>query len=86
YFAFKIFSITIVVILLIIVIGYLIQGFFFVSRYFMVPVQVGIHMCFILLGIKVGYTLLKLIHPRLNLNLAGKIENNNRRAKSKNTR
>jgi len=86
YFAFKIFSITLVVILLIIVIGYLIQEFFFVSRYFMVPVQVGIHLCFILLGIKVGYTLLKLIHPRLNLNLAGKIENNNRRANSKNKR
>ena len=86
YFAFKILSITLVVILLIIIIGYLIQGFFFVSRYFMVPVQVGIHLCFILLGIKVGYTLLKLIHPRLNLNLAGKIENNNRRAVSKNTR
>jgi hypothetical protein len=86
YFAFKIFSITLVVILLTIIIGYLFQGFFFVSRYFMVPVQVGIHLCFILLGIKVGYTLLKLIHPRLNLNLAGKIENNNRRANSKNTR
>ena len=86
YFAFKIFSITLVVILSIILIGYLFQGFFFVSRYFMVPVQVGIHLCFILLGIKVGYTLLKLIHPRLNLNLAGKIENNDRRAKSKNTR
>jgi len=86
YFAFKIFSITLVVILSIILIGYLFQRFFFVSRYFMVPVQVGIHLCFILLGIKVGYTLLKLIHPRLNLNLAGKIENNDRRAKSKNTR
>jgi len=86
YFAFKIFSITLVVILSIILIGYLFQGLYFVSRYFMVPVQVGIHLCFILLGIKVGYTLLKLIHPRLNLNLAGKIENNDRRAKSKNTR
>ena len=86
YFAFKIFSITLVVILLIVLIGYLFQGFFFVSRYFMVPVQVGIHLCFILLGIKVGYTLLKLVHPRLNLNLAGKIERNDRRAKSKNTR
>ncbi len=86
YFAFKIFSITLVVILLIVLIGYLFQGFFFVSRYFMVPVQVGIHLCFILLGIKVGYTLLKLVHPRLKLNLSGKIERNNSRAKSKNTR
>ncbi|MCK4382582.1 MAG: hypothetical protein KAW66_04735, partial [Candidatus Lokiarchaeota archaeon] len=86
YFAFKIFSITLVVILLIILVGYLIQGFYFTNRYFMVPVQIGIHLCFILIGIKVGYTLLKLIHPRLNLNLAGKIEKNLRRLKSKKTR
>jgi len=86
YFVFKIFSITLVAILLIILVGYLIQGFYFVNRYFMVPVQIGIHLCFILIGIKVGYTLLKLIHPRLKLNLAGKIEKNYLRATSKNTR
>jgi len=86
YFVFKVFSITLVVILLIILIGYLIQGFFFVNRYFMVIVQIGIHLCYILMGIKVGYTLLKLIHPRLKLNLASKIENNVRRANSKKTR
>ena len=86
YFVFKIFSITLVVILVIILIGYLIQGFIFVNRYFMVPVQIGIHLCFILIGIKVGYTLLKFFHPRLKLNLAGKIERNIRRASSKKTR
>jgi len=86
YFAFKIFSITLVAILLIVLIGYLIQGFYFVNRYFMVPVQIGIHLCAILIGIKVGYTLLKLIHPRLKLNLSGKIERNYLRATSKNTR
>ena len=86
FFAFKIFSITLVAILLIVLIGYLIQGFYFVNRYFMVPVQIGIHLCFILIGIKVGYTLLKLIHPRLSLNLAGKIEKNYLRVNSKNTR
>ena len=86
YFVFKVFSITLVVILLIILIGYLIQGLFFVNRYFMVIVQIGIHLCYILMGIKVGYTLLKLIHPRLKLNLASKIENNVRRANSKKTR
>ncbi|MBY9014282.1 MAG: hypothetical protein KGD68_01185 [Candidatus Lokiarchaeota archaeon] len=86
YFAFKVLSITLVVILIIILIGYLIQGFYFVNRYFMLPIQIGIHLCFILIGIKVGYTILKLIHPRLKLNLAGKIENNIRRAKSKKTR
>ena len=86
YFAFKVLSITLVVILFIILIGYLIQGFYFVNRYFMVPIQIGIHLSFILIGIKVGYTLLKLIHPRLKLNLASKIENNIRRASSKKTR
>ncbi len=86
YFVFKVFSITLLVILLIILIGFLIQGFFFVSRYFMVPIQIGIHLCYILVGIKVGYTLLKLIHPRLKLNLARKIEHNIRRANSKKTR
>ena len=86
YFAFKVLSITLVLILIIILIGFLIQGFYFINRYFMVPVQIGIHLCFILIGIKAGYTILKLIHPRLKLNLIGKIKNNERRAKSKKTR
>ena len=86
YFVFKVFSITLVAILSIILIGFLIQGFFFVNRYFMVPIQIGIHLCYILIGIKVGYTILKLIHPRLKLNLARRIENNIRRASSKKTR
>ena len=86
YFVFKVFSITLVVILSIILIGFLIQGFFFVNRNFMVIIQIGIHLCYILIGIKVVYTLLKLIHPRLKLNLASKIENNVRRASSKKTR
>ena len=86
YFSFKVLSITLVVILFIILIGYLFQGFYFVNRYFMVPLQIGINLCFILIGIKVGYTLLKLFHPRLKLNLAGKIEKNSRRARSKNTK
>ncbi|MHA2287182.1 MAG: PHP domain-containing protein [Promethearchaeota archaeon] len=86
YFAFKVFSITLVAILLIILIGNFVQGFFFVNRYFMVIVQIGIHLCYILVGIKGGYTLLKLFHPKLKLNLAKKIENNVRRANSKKTR
>ncbi|GAH12998.1 unnamed protein product, partial [marine sediment metagenome] len=52
----------------------------------MVIVQIGIHLCYILVGIKVGYTLVKLIHPRLKFNLTSKIENNIRRASSKKTR
>ena len=86
YFTFKVFSITLVTILLIIIIGYFIQGFFFVSRYFMVIIQIGIHLCYILIIIKGGYTLLKLFHPRLKLNFSKKIENNIQRASSKKTR
>lgn len=86
YFAFKVFSITLVIILSIILIGYLIQGFFFVSRYFMVLIQIGIHLCFILLGIKVCYAIIKLLHPRLKLNLARIIEHNFQRASSKKTK
>ena len=86
YFVFKVLSITLVVILLIILIGYLIQGFYFVNRYFMLPIQIGIHLCFILIGIKFGYMILKLVHPRLKLNLVEKIKNNDRRSKAKNTR
>ena len=86
YFAFKALSIALVVILFIMLVGYIFQGFYFLNRFFMIPIQIGIHLSFILIGIKIGYTLIKLIHPRLKLNLAGKIENNIRRASSKKTR
>lgn len=86
YFVFKVFSITLVAILLIILIGFFVQGFFFVNRYFMVIIQIGIHLSYILTIIKGGYTLLKLFHRRLKLNLAKKIENNIRRESSKKTR
>jgi len=86
YFAFKALSIALVVILFIMLVGYIFQGFYFLNRFFMIPLQIGIHLSFILIGIKIGYTLIKLIHPRLKLNLAGKIENNIRRASSKKTR
>jgi hypothetical protein len=39
----------------------------------MIPVQIGVHLSMILIVIKVFYTLLKLFHPKLKLNLSKKI-------------
>ncbi len=72
YFSFKILMSILLIIGLSMLIGYLILGFYFVSRYFMIPVQIGVHAGLILIFIKVGYTLLKLFHPKLKLNLTKK--------------
>ena len=67
-FAFKLFSIVVLTIGTIILIGYLILGFYFVSRYFMVFVQLGIRIAFIILLIKTSYIIIKLLHPNFKLN------------------
>ena len=67
-FAFKLFSIVVLLIGTIILIGYLILGFYFVSRYFMVFVQLGIRIAFIILLIKTSYIIIKLLHPNFKLN------------------
>ncbi len=82
YFSFKILTLTVLLIGIYILIGFAVQGYFFISRYFMVPVQVGVHLAIILIFIKVAYTLLKLFHPKLTLNLSRKISN---QKKKKNT-
>jgi len=66
-FSFKVFSIVIIIIFGFIAIGFFIQGFFFVNRYFMVPVQIGIHVGYVLIALKVIYILLRLIYPKINL-------------------
>lgn len=66
-FSFKVFSIIIIIIFGYVAIGFFIQGFFFVNRYFMIPVQVGIHVGYILIAIKIIYILLRLIYPKINL-------------------
>ena len=66
-FSFKVFSIIIILILGFIIIGFIFQGFFFISRYFMVPVQIGVHVAYGLIGLKVVYTLIQLIHPKMSL-------------------
>lgn len=73
-FAFKLFSIVVLVIGTIILIGYLILGFYFVSRYFMVFVQLGIRIGFIILLIKSSYIIVKLLHPNFKLNYISRKE------------
>ncbi|MFW9968585.1 MAG: PHP domain-containing protein [Candidatus Odinarchaeota archaeon] len=69
YFCFKVLSISILIIGIYILIGYIAQGYFFVSRYFMIPVQIAVHLSLILIFIKIGLVILKLLHPKLSLNL-----------------
>ena len=71
-FSYKVLMLTILVIGLIILVGYLIQGYFFVSRYFMIPVQIGVHLCITLIIIKILYVSIKLLHPRLQCNYSKK--------------
>jgi hypothetical protein len=72
YFSFKILTLSIMIVAIYILIGYLVQGYFFISRYFMIPIQLAIHLSMLLIFIKTGYTILKLFHPKLTLNLSKK--------------
>jgi len=81
-FSFKVLTLTVLIIGLIVLIGFLVQGYFFVSRYFMIPVQIGVHLSMILIAIKVIYTFLKLFHPKLKLNLSKKMSKQRTRSQS----
>ena len=65
YFSFKIWVIPLIFLALIMLFGYIFIGFLFVNRYFMVPIQIIVSGCFVLIGIKIFMILIKLIHPRL---------------------
>lgn len=73
-FTFKIYIIALGIVLLIILIGYSIQGFFFVSRYFMIPIQIAVYLCTIIMIFKVILILLKLLHPRLKFKFEPRIK------------
>ena len=64
-FTFKIFSATILIVGIIILIGYISLGYFFVSRYFMVIVQVGVRICSLILIFKLFYIIIVFLHPNL---------------------
>jgi hypothetical protein len=78
-FSFKIFSVVILMILGFIIVGYIFQGFFFVSRYFMVPVQIGVHLAYTVILIKILYIVICVLHPKLTLKLKSKHEHKKRK-------
>ena len=82
-FSFKVLILAVLVIAIYILIGFSVQGYFFIGRYFMVPVQVGVHLAMILIFIKVAHTLLNLFHPKLKLNLSRKFLNRKMKRKVK---
>ncbi len=73
-FTFKMFSLTIMIVGIIILIGYISLGYYFVSRYFMGIVQFGVRTCSLILIIKIVYVLIIFIHPKLNLHYPVKVK------------
>jgi len=71
-FSFKILSVAILIVGIYILIGFMVQGYFFVNRYFMVPLQLAVRISIVLIFIKTVYMCIKLFHHRLSLNLSKK--------------
>ncbi|MFX0080709.1 MAG: PHP domain-containing protein [Candidatus Hodarchaeota archaeon] len=69
-FSFKILSVAILLVGIYILIGFMIQGYFFVNRYFMVPVQLAVRISIVLIFIKIVYMYIKLVHSSLSLNIS----------------
>ncbi|MFW9867482.1 MAG: PHP domain-containing protein [Candidatus Thorarchaeota archaeon] len=82
-FVFKVFSITLVVIGIIMLIGSSIMGYYFVSRYFMVIVQLGIRVCVLFLVIKISQLVIIIFHPKLKFRKFSKKTRSKRKRKSK---
>ncbi len=76
YFCFKVLTLSILLVAIYILIGYLIQGYFFISRYFMIPIQLAIHLSMVLIFLKISFVFLKLFHPKLSLDLSKKFQKN----------
>ncbi|MFX0029099.1 MAG: PHP domain-containing protein [Candidatus Hermodarchaeota archaeon] len=85
-FSFKILITAILVVGIYILIGYGIQGYFFVSRYFMVPIQLAIRISTILIAIKIVYTIIQLFYPKLRAKSYVKEFNHNRKKITKKVR
>jgi hypothetical protein len=67
-------SLLIMIVGLYILVGFIFQGYFFISRYFMIPVQLAVHFGMILIFIKFIYTIVKLVHPKLRLSLSKRFQ------------
>ncbi|MFX1418180.1 MAG: PHP domain-containing protein [Promethearchaeota archaeon] len=72
YFSFKVLILAVLIVGIYILIGFAIQGYFFVSRYFMGVIQLGFHISLILIFIKVAYVIFRLLHSNLTLNSSKK--------------
>jgi hypothetical protein len=83
YFSFKVLTISILIVAVYILIGYLIQGYFFIGRNFMIPIQLAVHLGMVFIFLKIGFMILKLIHPKLSLNLSKKFLKHNIQRKRK---
>lgn len=66
-FTFKVLVSAVLIVLIIVITGALTQGFFFINRYFMIPIQIAVHSALLIIGIKFFYLLVRLIHPGLKL-------------------
>ena len=64
-FSFKILSLAILIVGIYILIGFSLQGYFFISRYFMVPIQLAIRIGMILIAIKIVFSVIQLFYPKL---------------------
>ncbi|MFX1523593.1 MAG: PHP domain-containing protein [Promethearchaeota archaeon] len=64
-FVVKLFSLTLITIAVIFLIGYIFAGYYFVSRYFMVIIQVAIRLCCLLLIVKISYLFIIFLNPTL---------------------
>ncbi|MFX1386452.1 MAG: PHP domain-containing protein [Promethearchaeota archaeon] len=82
-FSFQVLILAVLIIGIYVLIGFAIQGYFFVGRYFMVPIQLGFHICLVLIFIKVAHIILKLLHPKLTLNISKKFLFRKTRKKAK---
>jgi hypothetical protein len=81
-FAFKVIVLALLIVLIISLTGTMIEGFLFVNRYFMIPIQIAVHSALILIIIKSLYVLLKLFHPNLKLKSHNKHKIRKRRISS----
>jgi hypothetical protein len=77
-FVFKAFSLALLAIALIMLIGYLTMGYYFVSRFFMVVIQLGIRISMVLLLLKIIYLVLVVLSPQLKFKHPSKMKKNSR--------
>ncbi|MFX1375720.1 MAG: PHP domain-containing protein [Promethearchaeota archaeon] len=74
-FSFKILMVAILIVGIYLLIGYNLQGYFFLSRYFMVPIQLAVRISLAFIAIKIVYSIIQLFNPKLITNRSKKVLN-----------